>query len=98
MDLQVEFDDNGLAPCVVQDASSGEVLTLAYMNQEALGRPGESGGVWFWSRPRQELWHKGEPWGNVMRVRQPRFDCARDAVLALVDPAGPACHTGERSC
>jgi len=94
----VEFDENGLAPCVVQDARSGEVLTLAYMNEEALRRTRESGEVWFWSRSRQELWHKGETSGNVMRVRELRFDCDLDAVLALVDPAGPACHTGERTC
>ena len=98
MDLQVEFDENGLAPCVVQDARSGEVLTLAYMNEDALERTRESGEVWFWSRSRQELWHKGETSGNVMRVRELRFDCDLDAVLALVDPAGPACHTGERTC
>src|SRR4051812_39217500 len=98
MDLQVEFDHNGLAPCVVQDARTGEVLTLAYMNEEALRRTRESGEVWFWSRSRQELWHKGETSGNVMHVRELRFDCDLDAVLALVDPAGPACHTGERTC
>src|SRR4051812_3749615 len=98
MDLQVEFDHNGLAPCVVQDARTGEVLTLAYMNEEALRRTRESGEVWFWSRSRQELWHKGETSGNVMSVRELRFDCDLDAVLALVDPAGPACHTGERTC
>ncbi|MFL5867187.1 MAG: bifunctional phosphoribosyl-AMP cyclohydrolase/phosphoribosyl-ATP diphosphatase HisIE, partial [Thermoleophilaceae bacterium] len=98
MDLQVEFDENGLAPCVVQDARSGEVLTLAYMNEDALERTRESGEVWFWSRSRQELWHKGQTSGNVMRVRELRYDCDLDAVLALVDPAGPACHTGERTC
>jgi phosphoribosyl-ATP pyrophosphohydrolase/phosphoribosyl-AMP cyclohydrolase len=98
VDLQVEYDENGLAPCVVQDARTGEVLTLAYMNGEALRRTRESGEVWFWSRSRQELWHKGETSGNVMRVRELRFDCDLDAVLALVDPAGPACHTGERTC
>src|SRR4051794_36835097 len=98
MDLQVKFDDSGLAPCVVQDARTGEVLTLAYMNEEALRRTRESGEVWFWSRSRQELWHKGETSGNVMHVRELRFDCDLDAVLALVDPAGPACHTGERTC
>ena len=69
------------------------MLTLAYMNGEALRRTRESGEVWFWSRSRQELWHKGETSGNVMRVRELRFDCDLDAVLALVDPAGPACHT-----
>jgi phosphoribosyl-ATP pyrophosphohydrolase/phosphoribosyl-AMP cyclohydrolase len=83
---------------VVQDTRTGEVLTLAYVNEEALRRTRETGEVWFWSRSRQELWHKGETSGNVMRVRELRFDCDLDAVLALVDPAGPACHTGERTC
>jgi phosphoribosyl-AMP cyclohydrolase / phosphoribosyl-ATP pyrophosphohydrolase len=98
VDLQIQFDEQGLAPCVVQDWRSGEVLTLAYMNDEALRRTRESGEVWFWSRSRRALWHKGETSGNVMRVRELRFDCDLDAVLALVEPAGPACHTGERTC
>ena len=92
------FDDRGLVPCVVQDARSGEVLTLAYMNEEALERTRATGETHFWSRSRQELWHKGATSGNVQRVRSLRYDCDLDAVLALVDPAGPACHTGERSC
>src|SRR4051795_4157191 len=95
---EIVYDENGLAPCVVQDWRSGEVLTLAYMNEEALERTRESGEVWFWSRSRGELWHKGATSGNVMRVRELRFDCDLDAVLALVEPAGPACHTGERTC
>jgi len=95
---EVAFDDRGLVPCVVQDWRTGEVLTLAYMNEEALARTRESGETWFWSRSRQELWHKGETSGNVQRVRELRFDCDVDAVLALVEPAGPACHTGERTC
>ena len=94
----MEFGADGLAPCIVQDARTGEVLTLAYMNEESLRRTRESGEVWFWSRSRQELWHKGGTSGNVLRVRELRFDCDLDAVLALVDPAGPACHTGERTC
>lgn len=94
----VAFDADGLVPCVVQDWRTGEVLTLAYMNEEALGRTRESGETWFWSRSRQELWHKGETSGNVQHVRELRFDCDLDAVLALVEPAGPACHTGERTC
>jgi phosphoribosyl-AMP cyclohydrolase / phosphoribosyl-ATP pyrophosphohydrolase len=98
VDLQVEFDEKGLAPCIAQDWRTGEVLTLAYMNEEALRRTRESGEVWFWSRSRGELWHKGETSGNVMRVRELRYDCDLDAVLALVEPAGPACHTGERTC
>ena len=95
---EIAFDDRGLVPCVVQDARTGEVLTLAYMNAEALARTRETGETHFWSRSRQELWHKGETSGNVQRVRSLRYDCYLDAVLALVDPAGPACHTGERTC
>jgi phosphoribosyl-AMP cyclohydrolase / phosphoribosyl-ATP pyrophosphohydrolase len=94
----IHFDEEGLVPCVVQDARTGEVLTLAYMNQEALERTRASGETWFWSRSRAELWHKGETSGNVQRVRELRWDCDADAILALVEPAGPACHTGERTC
>jgi phosphoribosyl-AMP cyclohydrolase / phosphoribosyl-ATP pyrophosphohydrolase len=95
---EIAFDDRGLVPCIVQDWRTGEVLTLAYMNEEALARTRESGETWFWSRSRQELWHKGETSGNVQRVRELRYDCDLDAVLALVEPSGPACHTGERAC
>jgi phosphoribosyl-ATP pyrophosphohydrolase/phosphoribosyl-AMP cyclohydrolase len=87
-----------LIPCIVQDARTGEVLTLAYMNDEALQRTRSTGEMWFWSRSREELWHKGETSGNVQRVRELRYDCDDDAILALVEPAGPACHTGERTC
>ena len=87
-----------LLPCIVQDARTGEVLTLAYMNDEALERTRVTGEMWFWSRSRQELWHKGETSGNVQRVKELRLDCDEDAILALVEPAGPACHTGERTC
>jgi phosphoribosyl-AMP cyclohydrolase / phosphoribosyl-ATP pyrophosphohydrolase len=87
-----------LRPCIVQDARTGEVLTLAYMDAEAERRTRETGEVWFWSRSRQELWHKGETSGNVMRLHALRYDCDEDTLLALVEPAGPACHTGERSC
>ncbi len=95
---QIAFDEDGLVPCVMQDWSTGEVLTLAYMNEEALRLTRETGEVHFFSRSRQELWRKGETSGNVMKVRQLRFDCDADAIVALVDPTGPACHTGERSC
>jgi phosphoribosyl-ATP pyrophosphohydrolase/phosphoribosyl-AMP cyclohydrolase len=95
---EIAFDEQGLVPCVVQDWSTGEVLTLAYMNREALERTLSSGETHFWSRSRSELWHKGETSGNVQRVRSLRYDCDADALLALVDPAGPACHTGERTC
>ena len=87
-----------LLPCIVQDARTGEVLTLAYMNDESLRRTRETGEMWFWSRSREELWHKGETSGNVQRVKELRLDCDEDAILALVEPAGPACHTGERTC
>ena len=87
-----------MLPCIVQDARTGEVLTLAYVNEESLARTRASGEMWFWSRSRQELWHKGATSGNVMRVQALRYDCDADAWVALVEPAGPACHTGERSC
>jgi phosphoribosyl-AMP cyclohydrolase / phosphoribosyl-ATP pyrophosphohydrolase len=95
---QVAWDGDGLVPCVMQDWATGEVLTLAYMNREALGRTLDSGEMHFWSRSRQVLWHKGETSGNVMRLRSLRYDCDADALLALVDASGPACHTGERTC
>jgi phosphoribosyl-ATP pyrophosphohydrolase/phosphoribosyl-AMP cyclohydrolase len=85
-------------PCIVQDSRTGEVLTLAYVNHEALARTRETGEMWFWSRSRNELWHKGATSGNVQRVKALRYDCDEDAWLALVEPAGPACHTGERTC
>jgi phosphoribosyl-ATP pyrophosphohydrolase/phosphoribosyl-AMP cyclohydrolase len=94
----VVFDEKGLVPCVIQDWSSGEVLTLAYMNAEALRLSLETREIHFFSRSRQTLWRKGETSGNVMRLRRLRYDCDADALLALVEPAGPACHTGERTC
>jgi phosphoribosyl-AMP cyclohydrolase / phosphoribosyl-ATP pyrophosphohydrolase len=96
--VEIAFDESGFVPCVTQDWSTGEVLTLAYMNREALDRTLESGEVHFWSRSRGELWRKGETSGNVQRLRSLRYDCDADALLALVEPAGPACHTGERTC
>jgi phosphoribosyl-ATP pyrophosphohydrolase/phosphoribosyl-AMP cyclohydrolase len=98
IDEQVRYDGEGLVPCVVQDWGSGEVLTLAYMNEEALRRTRESGELHLWSRSRGEQWHKGATSGNVQSVKALRLDCDGDTVLALVEPAGPACHTGERSC
>jgi phosphoribosyl-ATP pyrophosphohydrolase/phosphoribosyl-AMP cyclohydrolase len=95
---QVVFDDRGLVACVIQDWSSGEVLTLAYMDADALERTQQTGEIHLWSRSRQEPWHKGETSGNTQRVRELRVDCDGDAVLALVEPRGPACHTGERTC
>src|ERR671923_2697714 len=94
----VRFDDKGLVPCVIQDARTGEVLTLAYMNAEALERTRETGEVHLYSRSRGEQWHKGATSGYTQAVKALRFDCDLDAVLALVDPAGPACHTGARTC
>ncbi len=95
---QVSYDGQGLVPCVVQDWFTGEVLTLAYMNAEALRRTRASGELHLWSRSRQEHWHKGETSGNIQVLRALRLDCDGDALLALVEPAGPACHTGERTC
>ncbi len=95
---QIAFDDDGLVPCISQDWQTGEVLTLAYMNREALERTLESGEVHFWSRSRGELWHKGATSGNTQSLRSLRYDCDGDTLLALVEPVGPACHTGERTC
>ena len=92
------WDERGLLPTIVQDAETGEVLTLAYMNAESLGLTLESGEIWFWSRSRKELWHKGATSGNVQHVVEVRYDCDGDALLVRVKPAGPACHTGERTC
>jgi phosphoribosyl-ATP pyrophosphohydrolase/phosphoribosyl-AMP cyclohydrolase len=98
MDAEIVFDERGLVPCIVQDHASGEVLTLAYMNALALERTRETGELHLWSRSRNELWHKGATSGNTQAVRSIRIDCDGDALLALVEPAGPACHTGERTC
>lgn len=97
-DSHIAFDDKGLVPCVVQDWRTGEVLTLAYMNDAALKRTRETGEVHFFSRSRNELWRKGETSGNTLAIKALRYDCDGDALLALVEPAGPACHTGERTC
>jgi phosphoribosyl-ATP pyrophosphohydrolase/phosphoribosyl-AMP cyclohydrolase len=98
IDGLISFNGSGLVPCVVQDWGSGEVLTLAYMNKEALRRTRATGELHLWSRSRGEQWHKGETSGNVQLVRALRLDCDGDTLLALVEPAGPACHTGERTC
>lgn len=94
----MQFDNNGLIPAIVQHARSGEVLMLGYMNEEALQHTRTSGFVTFWSRSRQELWQKGATSGNVLRLVDMRQDCDGDALLVLAEPAGPTCHTGERSC
>jgi phosphoribosyl-AMP cyclohydrolase / phosphoribosyl-ATP pyrophosphohydrolase len=98
IDEQVAYDSRGLASCVVQDWSTGEVLMLAYMNEEALRRTRQTGELHLWSRSRGEPWHKGATSGNVQKVHALRLDCDGDTLLALVEPAGPACHTGERTC
>lgn len=93
-----KFDDNGLISAVVQDHATGEVLMFAFMNAEALAATRESGLAHFWSRSRGRLWQKGESSGHVLRVEQVLVDCDQDALVLKVRPAGPACHTGERSC
>lgn len=94
----LHWDEYGLIPAVVQDANTRQVLMVAYMNAESLQYTLESGETVFWSRSRGELWHKGETSGNVQKVREIRVDCDADTLLILVDPAGPACHTGAVSC
>jgi len=96
--MEINWDERGLAPAIVQDSETGEVLMVAWMNSEALRLTKDSREVWFWSRSRSELWHKGATSGNVMRVQEIRVDCDSDTLLLRVNPAGPACHTGERSC
>lgn len=99
MDLDIlQFDQHGLLPAIVQHAVTGEVLTLAYMNRESLQKSRETGETWFFSRSRQQLWHKGATSGNVQRIVSMKFDCDADALLVQVLPTGPACHTGERTC
>ena len=96
--MALQFKDNGLIPVVIQDDDTNEVLTLAYVSEESLRRTRESGQVWFYSRARQELWHKGATSGNFLNVRSILVDCDDDALLIRVQPTGPACHTGERTC
>lgn len=95
---EIRFDERGLIPAIVQNAETREVLTLAYMNEESLARTIETKETWFWSRSRNELWHKGETSGNTQQVVSLTLDCDRDAIVVLVNPAGPACHTGANSC
>lgn len=99
MDLEsITFDENGLVPAIVQDAQSKEVLTLAYMNKESLAKTLETRQTWFWSRSRQELWHKGETSGNTQQVTDILYDCDSDALVVKVIPKGPACHKDVYSC
>ncbi|HRJ55424.1 MAG TPA: phosphoribosyl-AMP cyclohydrolase [Anaerolineales bacterium] len=95
---EIKFDANGLVPAIVQDAATKDVLMMAWMNTESLRLTLETGETVFWSRSRQEIWHKGATSGNVQKVVEVRVDCDADTLLVLVEPAGPACHTGERSC
>lgn len=94
----LKLDDKGLIPVIIQDASNGEVLMLGYANVESLRRTLTSGEVWFYSRSRQELWHKGATSGNKLKVRSIAKDCDNDTILIQAEPAGPVCHTGNRSC
>ncbi|WP_034764256.1 bifunctional phosphoribosyl-AMP cyclohydrolase/phosphoribosyl-ATP diphosphatase HisIE [Rossellomorea vietnamensis] len=94
----VKYDDKGLVPAIVQDAATKDVLTLAYMNETSLKKTVETGETWFYSRSRQELWHKGETSGNTQTVENITWDCDQDALLVLVSKKGPACHKGEDSC
>ena len=94
----LNFDGKGLIPTIIQDEANGDVLMLGYMNEESLERTLASGEVWFYSRSRQELWHKGETSGNYLYVRSIFKDCDEDALLIKVEAPGPACHTGNRSC
>jgi phosphoribosyl-AMP cyclohydrolase len=94
----LHWDERGLLPAVVQDVRTGEVLMVAWMNRDALRITFETGDAHFWSRSRQELWHKGAVSGNLQRVRAVRVDCDGDTLLLQVEPLGPACHTGARSC
>ncbi|WML24952.1 bifunctional phosphoribosyl-AMP cyclohydrolase/phosphoribosyl-ATP diphosphatase HisIE [Neobacillus sp. OS1-33] len=96
--MNVRFDEKGLVPAIIQDAGTKEVLTLAYMNEESLAKTIETGETWLFSRSRQELWHKGATSGNTQTVVSINYDCDQDALLVLVYPKGPACHTGAVSC
>ena len=92
------YNEAGLIPCIVQDANTHEVLMMAWMNDEAVRRTLEEKTTWFWSRSRNKFWHKGEESGNTQELVDLRYDCDEDTLLALVNPAGPACHTGARTC
>ena len=95
---EIKYDANGLVPAIVQDAETKDVLMMAWMNAESLQLTIEKGETVFWSRSRQEIWHKGATSGNVQKVIEVRVDCDADTLLVLVVPAGPACHTGEQTC
>jgi phosphoribosyl-AMP cyclohydrolase len=94
----LKYDEKGLIPAVIQDWKTGEILMVAYMNNVSLRKTVETGFTWFWSRSRQKYWQKGETSGNVQRVQEILYDCDEDTLLIKVNPSGPACHTGSRSC
>ena len=94
----LSYNAEGLIPCIVQDADTREVLMMAWMNEESVRRTLDEGTTWFWSRSRQKFWHKGEESGNTQELVELRYDCDEDTLLALVHPAGPACHTGNTTC
>lgn len=96
--MALKFDEKGLIPTIVQDAANGDVLMFAWMNEKSLRLTRDTGQAWFWSRSRSELWHKGATSGHTLDVRDIRYDCDCDVLLLKVNPAGPACHTGERTC
>ena len=96
--IQIKYDANGLVPAIVQDVTTKDVLMMAWMNAESLQLTIEKGEAVFWSRSRHEIWHKGATSGNVQKVVEIRVDCDADTLLVLVEPTGPACHTGERTC
>jgi phosphoribosyl-AMP cyclohydrolase len=95
---KIKYDDKGLIPAVIQDADTKEVLMLGFMNKESLSRTMKSGEVWFFSRSRQELWHKGETSGNIIKVKDIKYNCENNSLLVMAHPAGPICHTGNRTC
>ena len=97
-DITLKFDSEGLIPAIIQDAETKEVLTLAYMNEESFQKSIETGETWFYSRSRQELWHKGATSGHTQRIQSISYDCDQDALVVLVNPTGPACHNGTTSC
>lgn len=96
--VELKYNEQGLIPCIVQDVDTKDVLMMAWMNEESIRRTLETGTTWFWSRSRQEYWNKGATSGNTQAVVDLRYDCDSDALLCLVHPAGPACHTGETTC
>ena len=94
----IKFDEKGLIPAVIQDAATGEVLMLGYMNEESLRRTMRSKEVWFYSRSRQELWHKGDTSGNIIKVKNIKYNCENNSLLVAAEPTGPVCHTGNQTC